>query len=228
MEGSQEKVPLEMVRTADGSNTLRNTALDEPYHSVHGALQESWHVFITHGLRAVDRHEVDVLEVGLGTGLNMLLTWLQCVEGKCRVCYTALEPHPLPRPLLEAMDHCAQCGVPTLAGPWLEAMTNAPGRLFEGFGGFRFSWRQTGVQTLEDTAAFDVVYFDAFAPDKQPELWTSAVFGRLFRALRPGGVLVTYSAKGSVRRSLEAVGFAVDKPAGPPGKRQMLRGRKPL
>ncbi|MBK9699309.1 MAG: SAM-dependent methyltransferase [Flavobacteriales bacterium] len=157
----------------------------------------------------MDRQDVDVLEVGLGTGLNMLLTWLQVVEGKCRVRYTALEPHPLPRPLLQAVDHCAQCGVPTLTDAWLDAMTAAPGALTEGLGAFRFTWRQAGVEALTDTAAFDVVYFDAFAPRKQPELWTAEVFTRLFRALRPGGVLVTYSAKGEVRRTLEAVGFRV-------------------
>lgn len=218
---------LHVVRTADGSNTLRDPSLDEPYHSLHGALQESWHVFIVNGLRAMDKAEVDVLEVGLGTGLNMLLTWLQCVEGKCRVRYTALEPHPLPRPLLQAVDHCTQCGVPTLTDAWLDAMTAAPDTLTEGHGGFRFSWRQAGVEALADEAAFDVVYFDAFAPRKQPELWTAAVFTRLYRALRPGGVLVTYSAKGEVRRTLEAVGFRVDKATGPPGKRHMLRARKP-
>ncbi|MBK8949983.1 MAG: hypothetical protein IPM68_14365 [Flavobacteriales bacterium] len=94
-------------------------------------------------------------------------------------------------------------------------------------GAFRFTWRQAGVEALTDTAAFDVVYFDAFAPRKQPELWTAEVFTRLFRALRPGGVLVTYSAKGEVRRTLEAVGFRVEKLTGPPGKREMLRGHKP-
>lgn len=218
---------LQVVRTADGSNTLRDPSLDEPYHSLHGALQESWHVFIVNGLRAVDRQDVDVLEVGLGTGLNMLLTWLQVVEGKGRVRYTALEPHPLPRPLLQAVDHCVQCGVPTLTDAWLDAMTAAPGALTEGLGGFRFTWRQAGVEALTDTAAFDVVYFDAFAPRKQPGLWTADVFARLFRALRPGGVLVTYSAKGEVRRTLEAVGFRVEKLTGPPGKREMLRAHRP-
>lgn len=226
MDGAQ--ATLEVVRTADGSNTLRHTALDEPFHSLHGALQESWHVFIVHGLRAVDKSRVDVLEVGLGTGLNMLLTWLQCVEGKCRVHYTALEPHPLPRPLLGALDHCTQCGVPTLAETWLDAMTAEPGTVTEGYGGFRFTWRHQGVEALQDTGAFDLVYFDAFAPDKQPGLWTREVFSRLFNALRPGGVLVTYSAKGAVRRDLQAAGFAVEKLAGPPGKRQMLRARRPL
>lgn len=227
MSDLHDRSPLQVVRTADGSSTLLDPSLEEPYHSLHGALQESWHVFIVNGLRAVDKPEVDVLEVGLGTGLNMLLTWLQCVEGKCRVRYTALEPHPLPRPLLQAVDHCTQCGVPTLTDAWLDAITAAPDTLTEGLGGFRFSWRKAGVEALADEAAFDVVYFDAFAPRKQPDLWTAAVFSRLFTALRPGGVLVTYSAKGEVRRTLEAVGFRVDKPTGPPGKRHMLRARKP-
>lgn len=223
---SLQRGTLEVVRTADGSNTLRDTQLDEPYHSLHGALQESWHVFVVNGLRCIDRPGIDVLEVGLGTGLNMLLTWLQCVEGKCRVRYTALEPHPLPRDLLEALDHCGQCGVPTLAGPWLDAMTAPAGTTTEGLGDFRFTMLQEEVGTHAAMGAYDVVYFDAFAPSRQPGMWTGAVFARLHAALRPGGVLVTYCAKGGVRRTLAEVGFQVERLPGPPGKREMLRARR--
>jgi tRNA U34 5-methylaminomethyl-2-thiouridine-forming methyltransferase MnmC len=210
-------------RTADGSFTLRSAQLGEQYHSVHGAVQESTHVFIKAGLEQAGKPQVDVLEVGLGTGLNLLLTWIRCLEGKCRVRYTALEPHPLGRPALEALDHCADLAWPGLQEPFLARMTGASSAWSEELGGLIFRKLELPVHQFSEAGAFDVIYFDAFGPNTQPEMWTAAVFQRMRDALRPRGILVTYCAKGAVRRAMQAAGFTVERLPGPPGKREMLR-----
>jgi len=215
-------------RTADGSLTLRSAQWDEQYHSVHGAVQESTHVFIQAGLAQVEKRTIDVLEVGLGTGLNMLLTWVRCFEGKCAVNYTAIEPFPVDGTMLEALGHSADLAWPGLHEPFMERMSAANDGWAEPMGGLTFRRRTTTVLALEADAEFDVIYFDAFGPKKQPEMWTSDVFQRMYRALRPGGILVTYCSKGEVRRTMQAVGFDVERLKGPPGKLEMLRAMRPV
>jgi tRNA U34 5-methylaminomethyl-2-thiouridine-forming methyltransferase MnmC len=213
-------------RTADGSLTLRSAALGEQYHSVHGAVQESTHVFIKQGLEHAGAAHVDVLEVGLGTGLNLLLTWIRCLEGKCTVGYTALEPFPLAAEQLTALDHCNELAWPGLHEPFMERMTAQRDDTWEPLGGLTFRKLAAPVQHFAEEAVADVIYFDAFGPPTQPEMWTLDVFQRMYNALRLGGVLVTYCAKGEVRRTMQAAGFAVERLPGPPGKREMLRGKK--
>jgi tRNA U34 5-methylaminomethyl-2-thiouridine-forming methyltransferase MnmC len=224
-----DKPPQERstLRTADGSLTLHIAEWDEPYHSRHGAVQESTHVFIKAGLERVDKPTIDVLEVGLGTGLNLLLTWVRCLEGKCAVNYTALEPYPVVKAHLEALGHAEELAWPGLHEPFLEVMTGAPDAWQQGIGGLRFRRLERLVQDFDEESMADVVYFDAFAPEKQPGMWSEPVFRRIFRALRPGGALVTYCAKGEVRRTMQAAGFTVERLPGPPGKREMLRATRP-
>lgn len=213
-------------RTADGSLTLHSVHWDVFHHSVHGAVQESTHVFIKAGLLHMNKAHVDVLEVGLGTGLNLLLTWVRCLEGKLTVDYTALEPHPLSSMQLEELAHCCDLGWPGLHEPFMERMTSDSAEALPAMGGLLFRKLNTRVEGFGADAAFDVIYFDAFGPKTQPELWTTDVFDRMHRALRPGGVLVTYCAKGSVRRNMLAAGFTVERLQGPPGKREMLRATR--
>lgn len=217
---------LRPERTADGSLTLRSATLDEQYHSLHGAVQESTHVFIRMGLEYVGKPQVDVLEVGLGTGLNLLLTWVRALEGKCTVGYTALEPYPLTSEVLRSLDHCADLAWPGLEEPFIQRMTEPREEPWEAFGGLRFQLLRQYVQDFQGVAVADVIYFDAFGPPTQPEMWSLDVFRRMYRALRPNGVLVTYCAKGEVRRTMQAAGFSVERLPGPPGKREMLRGRR--
>ena len=222
------KPPADFVplRTADGSFTLRSDGIGEQYHSMHGAVQESTHVYIKAGLESIGKEEVDVLEVGLGTGLNLLLTWIRCMEGKCRVRYTALEPFPLRREQLEALGHCVDLAWPGLHEPFIARMTSTEETWQAELGGLAF--RKLFQPAQEHTAqeAYDVVYFDAFGPEVQPEMWTPEMFQRMHAALRPGGVLVTYCAKGAVRRAMLAAGFIARRHKGPPGKAHMLRAVK--
>jgi tRNA U34 5-methylaminomethyl-2-thiouridine-forming methyltransferase MnmC len=215
-------------RTGDGSLTLRSAEWGEHYHSLHGAVRESTHVYIQTGLALVESGTIDVLEVGLGTGLNLLLTWIRCFEGKCNVRYTALEPFPLDRATLEALGHSADLAWPGLHEPFIERMVNTSEAWFDEIGGFTFRKCATRVQVFKADAEFDVIYFDAFDPDKQPDMWTLDVFERMHRALRPGGILVTYCAKGDVRRTMQAAGFKVERLKGPPGKLEIMRATRPL
>ena len=185
-------------------------------------------MYIRAGLGSVDKPEVDVLEVGLGTGLNLLLTWIRCLEGKGQVRYTALEPFPLRREQLEALAHCADLAWPGLHEPFLERMTDQDESWHGMLGGLSFRKLSASVGEHEAESAYDVIYYDAFAPAVQPELWTEDMFRRTHRALRPGGVLVTYCAKGDVRRAMVAAGLEVQRLSGPPGKAEMLRAIRPL
>lgn len=214
------------IRTADGSYTLHSPVLMEQYHSVHGAVNESTHVYIKSGLEAVGKPHVDVLEIGLGTGLNLLLTWIRCLEVKCTVRYTALEPYPLAGSTLEELRHCEDLAWPGLHEPFLERMTADAGSWRPEEGGLAFRRLDTLVQHYSEENAYDLIYFDAFGPRTQPDMWTLQVFQRMFAALRKGGVLVTYCCKGVVRRTMHEVGFEVERLKGPPGKAHMLRAWK--
>jgi tRNA U34 5-methylaminomethyl-2-thiouridine-forming methyltransferase MnmC len=216
------------LRTADGSFTLRSAQLGEQYHSVHGAVQESRHVFLEAGLFATSRSEVDVLEVGLGTGLNALLTALETRAGDRIVRYTALEPFPLEHTAIAALDHPALCGHPEERAAFEAFMTAAPGTCTTVHPRFGFRQLPLSVLELDLEDTFDLVYYDAFGPATQPELWTAEAFRRVARAMRPGAILVTYCAKGDVRRAMLAEGLTTERLPGPPGKREMLRATRPL
>ncbi|NEM96106.1 tRNA (5-methylaminomethyl-2-thiouridine)(34)-methyltransferase MnmD [Pontibacter burrus] len=222
---------LEIRQTKDGSNTLYVPELNEHYHSVHGAMQESQHVFIKHGLEHAleQKPDVKILEVGFGTGLNAILTFPFALAQKAFVQYDTLEKYPLTQDVVEQLHFEKFILNPELfdyykqmhAAPWNEPVDLIP-----------YFTLQKIHETLEEfcppDAYYDVVYFDAFAPEKQPELWTEEVFAKLYRAVRPGGVLVTYCAKGSFKRALKAAGFIVEALPGPPGKREMTRGIRPV
>lgn len=216
---------LEVHRTADGSHTLFNSALNESYHSMYGAVTESRHVFIQAGLLGIAKPRIDLLEVGLGTGLNMLLTWIEAERMGIAVHYTAIEPFPVSKEILEKLDHCALLGVDERREAFLAMMTATPND--EAYQHHWFAFNPAGGQLPIATTSYDLIYFDAFAPPVQPELWTAEVFTRMHDVLRPGGSLVTYCAKGSVRRTMQQVGFVVERLKGPPGKQHMLRATKP-
>jgi len=226
-----ESVTLQV--TGDGSHTLFVPALNETYHSHHGALQESAHVFIDHGLlHAVQQQQLShirVFEVGFGTGLNALLTLQAEMNNAFTVLYTSLEPYPV------SLEVAMQLNYPTLLGQTalaslFEALHAAPWNTTEAIiPGFTLDKRTQKLEEFQATEGngYDVVFFDAFAPNKQSELWQPAALQVVFGALRPGAVLTTYCSQGQFRRNLAQVGFAVYKIPGPPGKREMVRAFKP-
>lgn len=218
----------ELVITADGSPTLYIPELNEHYHSVHGAVQESMHVFIQAGLqeRLRTRNTIRLLEVGLGTGFNALLTAAYLKDSTAVVDYHALEPFP-PDPTLLAgfsSEHLAALGegarwFPVVhAGEWEKPIPL--------HAAMTLTKVHKKIADYAPSAPFDLVYYDAFAPRVQPELWTPETFHRVYAMMAPQGILVTYCAKGDVRRAMLETGFAVERLQGPPGKREMLRATK--
>ncbi len=216
--------------TGDGSSTLFDPATGEHYHSTFGAVTESGHVFIRSGLDqvAVSEGPVRILEIGFGTGLNALLTLLACTDGRKEVSYDALEPHPVPQAVVRELNYPEVLG----GSDTREALL----RLHEAeweirvpvVPGFTLLKRALKLEAfLPASGTYDLVYFDAFSPAVQPELWEPPVFRKIFTAMRPGGLLVTYSAKGMVSRGMKEAGFRVEKLAGPPGRRHILRGIVP-
>lgn len=210
------------VRTGDGSFTLDSRSLGEHYHSLFGALAESRHVYIQEGLRKVGKANMDILEVGLGTGLNALLTWEEADQKGTKVNYLALEPFPLPAALWSAMGHASAMEVPGKEEGHRRMMNAKRGEEVILSARFRFRSLPQKIQDMEAEDAFDLVYFDAFAPAIQPEMWTVEVFRKINRAMRPDALLVTYCAKGDVRRAMLEAGFSVQRRPGPAGKREIL------
>ena len=214
----------EIIKTADGSTTLFIPELDENYHSIHGAVQESMHVFINAGLREVKKESIRIFEMGYGTGLNFLLTYLN-QDGKT-IDYHGIEAFPLEQELVDQLN-------------FVETMhlTKDLATVFDLFhtidaheklsSNFSLTKSTIKLSAYTPPCNFDLIYFDAFAPEVQPELWTSDIFHKLFNITNPKGILTTYCAKGQVRRNMQTAGFRVERLPGPPGKREMLRARKP-
>jgi tRNA U34 5-methylaminomethyl-2-thiouridine-forming methyltransferase MnmC len=221
------KVERRIVKTADGSATLQLPHWQEQYHSMHGALQEAYHVFISKGLDCYNDSTIHILEMGFGTGLNALISLLEAPARKLQISYTALEAYPVTEAEWTALDYgntLQKKDAPEYfralhKAPWEEVSQITPF--------FKFHKKQQRFEDFSSTPCFDLVYFDAFGARVQPDLWTEEIFATMFAALVPGGRLVTYAAKGSVRRAMQAVGFIVERLPGPPGKREMLRATRP-
>jgi len=208
--------------TEDGSHTMYVQGMEEPYHSTHGAIQESMHVFIRQGLLSVKQSSVRILELGFGTGLNALLSLNETSAFNQDIYYHAVEKYPLKESeysLLNFEKLVDQCPSGMLhrmhTCPWGEAV-----HISDRFTLFK---EEADFRSMNPPSHINLVYLDAFSPDKQPELWTRDVMSSISMACDPGAILVTYSSKGIVRRALTSCGFEVNKVAGPPGKREMIR-----
>ena len=221
---------VEVRPTADGSSTLYVPELDEHYHSTHGAVQEAQHVYVRAGLEPVltaATGEVRVFEIGFGTGLNALLTLQRGLVSPWSIRYDTIEKHPLPLPIIQELGVERYILNPELLDYHRQlhaAVWDTPVALSTRFAVHKIAGTLQATPLPEE--AYHVVYFDAFAPEKQPDLWTDEVFAQLYAATAPGGVLVSYCAKGNFRRSLKAAGWLVEKLPGPPGKREMTQARK--
>jgi len=215
-----------IITTGDGSKTIQIEDWDEQYHSKHGAIQEAYHVFIDHGLRLFQNDNLHILEIGFGTGLNALITLVEARKRQLRIDYAGVEAFPVAMEEVNLLDYCKQLGFEAEEEafqkmhktPWEETISITPD--------FSLLKQQKDFKKIEEENLFNLIYFDAFGARVQPELWTEEIFLKMYMALKQNGVLVTYAAKGSVRRAMQAVGFTVERLPGPPGKREMLRAVK--
>jgi tRNA U34 5-methylaminomethyl-2-thiouridine-forming methyltransferase MnmC len=217
----------EIKLTEDGSSTLYVPDLDEHYHSIFGAITESRHVFIQHGLHCMARDPVIIFEVGFGTGLNALLACLHAQRYNRTVLYYAIEKYPLEDSVIALLNYSGQTAEKDSAGPVFSLLHKAEWNvrtiITPGFTLFKIKEDLTNYVPF---FRYDLIFFDAFAPEKQPEMWTKKIFENLYLPLNPGGFLVTYCAKGQIKRLLKETGFRVEILAGPPGKRHMIRATK--
>lgn len=222
--GEPFKLKREIRATGDGSPTIYLPELNENYHSTHGAVQESMHVFIEAGLHQVESEQINVFEVGFGTGLNCLLTFLHATDKE--ITYHSIEKFPVEDSLLSELKYGNICPAEYFRIfktmhelPWDNECILSPR--------FKLKKIENDLSSFLPDTFYKLIYFDAFAPEVQPELWTPKIFQKMFEMMESGGILVTYCAKGEVRRTMQACGFKVERIPGPPGKREMLRARKP-
>ncbi len=216
----------EIIRTADGSTTIRLADWDEHYHSKFGAIQEAQHVFIKNGLALFSNRDLSILEIGFGTGLNALITFLEARKLALRIDYVGVEAYPVLAQevaLMNYVDELQATEHATVFNKMHESDWETAEQLSDGF---TLTKRKQFFDEIDTVAAYDLIYFDAFGYRVQPELWSTAIFRKMYNALKPNGILVTYAARGVVKRSMMEVGFAVEKLAGPPGKREMFRATK--
>ena len=218
----------ELKITADGSHTIYLPELDETYHSVHGAIQEAIHVFIQAGLRHFsERKNLEILEIGLGTGLNAFLTLRESDNLGIEIKYTAIEAFPLPKEMINELNYTKELKVSEEECELFELIHSS--NWSEDIAlphNFKLLKIQSKIQEFTSSDKFDLIYFDAFGPRVQPEMWGKDVFTKMHDLLNSDGVLVTYCAKGSVKRTLKEVGFKVESLTGPPKKREMTRAIK--
>lgn len=222
-----EVLKREIIRTEDGSTTIKIPELHENYHSIHGAIRESTHVFIEAGLNQIQKKSVAIFEMGFGTGLNCLLTYLQSKDRK--VTYHTIEKYPIENQLVNQLNYSKQLKLSKEQNHFFEKIhqqdwDRKPVNLT---GNFILIKQLNDLSKFSLQDKFDLIYFDAFAPEIQPELWTTQIFDKMFDMLNSKGIIVTYCAKGQVRRNLIEAGFKIERLPGPLGKREMLRGHKP-
>lgn len=218
---------LEIRHSADGSATFYIPEMNEHYHSLNGAFTESKHVFIEKGFNFIHSDNPVVLEIGFGTGLNALLTAHYAAIHNKKVVYMAIDKYPLAEPLITQLNY--ETLIPEerrfLFKCIHDSLWNAPVQITSEFQLLKIEADITSHDWIPP-AGYNLVYFDAFGPDKQPEMWELNIFTKIYEHLQPNGILVTYSAKGEVRRRLMAAGFNVERLPGPPGKKEMLRAIK--
>lgn len=220
---------ISLITTGDGSPTLYNSVLNETYHSRHGAVAESKYVFLKQGLEYyIEQHqlaEIKIFEVGLGTGLNAYLTALYTqVNNNTAITYHSIDTLPMPENLVAEINYPEILGGDR--GLFEQLHKSPPETEVELLPNFKFKKILSDINTYNPDMGYNVIYFDAFAPEKQPEMWLPALFEKLYGMLTQNGIMVTYCAQGQFRRNLKAAGFTVEKLQGPPNKREMTRVTK--
>lgn len=214
-----------IIKTEDGSSSLYVPEIDEHFHSVHGAITESLHVFIHKGLRNICLNNINVLEIGFGTGLNCILTYRDAQTSKKSITYHSVELYPISKDEFDELNYCNIIGVEYQNV--FQKMHSSPWGIETQVDDFFYLKKiQNNLLDVHFDSSYDLIYFDAFAPGKQPEMWTYDIFKNISDSTKSGGILTTYCAKGEVRRILKSVGFDVVRTDGPPGKREMIIATK--
>jgi tRNA U34 5-methylaminomethyl-2-thiouridine-forming methyltransferase MnmC len=215
-----------IIQTRDGSTTIHIEEWDECYHSRFGAIQEAQHVFIKKGLSLFENKSVSILEIGFGTGLNAFVTFLDYPKFNQKIYYVGVEAFPVSIEEASSMNYVKELNAESesfIFEKLHQCNWEEPINLSEDF---VFMKRKQFFANIDDIEKFDLIYFDAFGYDVQPELWSVAIFKIMFKALKSNGVLVTYAARGVIKRNMIEAGFTVEKHEGAPGKREMFRARK--
>jgi len=219
-------VKREIIKTLDGSTTIHLQDWDECYHSKHGAIQEAKHVFIKNGLSLFEEKLVSILEIGFGTGLNAFITFLESNQKNQKIDYVGVEAYPVEASEVLEMNYVSELDALEFENIFEEMHKCEWDKKNEICNTFSLTKRKQFFHEIDDFETFDLIYFDAFGYRVQPELWSTEIFRKMYNSLKPNGVLVTYAARGVVKRSMIEVGFTVEKLAGPPGKREMFRAFK--
>ena len=217
---------LEIFKTQDGSHSVLSHQFGVSYHSKYGAIQETRHVFVEAGLfqQALKKSDMHILDIGFGTGLNAYLTLLEGQKRNLSIRYDAVEKFPMPEEQVAQLNYADQIRATEEEKQWFESLHQSTWSDWHTITpGFEFCKHQMDIQSVDFENRFDLIYYDAFAPSAQSELWEEPVMERMQRALVPGGILVTYCAKGAFKRTLKSLGFEVETLQGPPGKREMTR-----
>ncbi|WP_026809464.1 tRNA (5-methylaminomethyl-2-thiouridine)(34)-methyltransferase MnmD [Arenibacter latericius] len=215
-----------IITTADGSKTIQIEDWNEQYHSTHGAIQEAYHVFIKNGLSLFKNQDLSILEIGFGTGLNSFITFLEADKYGLKIYYNGVEAFPVQKKELTQLDYSKALKADQFEQQFLKMHQipwEAPHDITDNFCLLK---QKMDFRDIAESEKYNLIYFDAFGSRVQPELWTEDIFRAMYNTLKINGVLVTYAAKGSVRRAMQTVGFTVERLPGPPGKREMLRAKK--
>ena len=216
----------EIIKTQDGSTTIHLLEWEESYHSKHGAIQEAYHVFIKSGFDLFEEKPLSILEIGFGTGLNAFITLIEANKTNKSVEYTGVEAYPVLLEEMLLMNYVTELHASDYQSVF-EAMHQLSwNETHQLSSNFKLTKRHQFFQEINDCNQFDLIYFDAFGFRVQPELWSLEIFQKMYAALKPGGVLVTYACRSSIKNAMLESGFQVEKLPGAPGKREMLRARK--
>lgn len=216
----------EIIHTQDGSTTIHIKDWNECYHSKHGAIQEAKHVFIKNGLALFPNQNISILEIGFGTGLNTFITYLEAKGLGQTIDYVGVEAYPVSELEIQSMNYLEELDALDSKDVFVKIHSTNWGDKNNLTETFSLTKRKQFFEDIDDVEQFDLIYFDAFGYRVQPELWSTSIFEKMYKALKPNSILVTYAARGVVKRSMIEVGFTVEKLAGPPGKREMFRARK--
>ena len=220
----------DIILTEDGSHTIANKSLNATYHSIFGAISESKHVYIEAGLNFFIKQKnpgsLSIFEMGFGTGLNSLLSLIEAENQDIKISYTAIEPYPVSVQQAMLLNYPENLGSPDLEKPFQLLHSSAFNEIVSVSDHFNFKKIDQSITHYQTRDVLDIIFYDAFAPAAQPELWTQEIFYKMFEMLNPGGILTTYCSKGSVRRAMQSAGFQVERIPGPKRKREILRARR--